>query len=142
MFTLDASESTFRTRTGPVVANRWNWDVSADGARLIDGLTVYDRAFVPLGSVVLPDPAPAATALSPDGTAVYTLARVSGAWVLRHTDVSGATGPYTADATPLAYVLPATENPRVMHVSEDGGTLFILGVEGTGAHFFHAVPLP
>jgi hypothetical protein len=140
----DASEADFRERFQATATGSQNWDVSGDGDRMLDGLDVYDRGFTKLGSLVLPDPRPADSALAPDGSAAYTLSKVGGAWVLRRTDVSAASGPYVADATPLPFVLPAGQTPYCTRVSEDGGALFIVSVDSSmnTKYFFHAVPLP
>lgn len=127
------------------VGAQCQWSVSGDGGRLVVKDAVYDRAFGFLGSVAQPDRSPAAVAVAPDGSTLYTLSRnqADTAWVVRRTAISG-TGPYTADATPLAIGIGGTESPIAMAVSEDGSALFLLTYAPTGSTgtIFRAVPLP
>ncbi|HET8539375.1 MAG TPA: IPT/TIG domain-containing protein [Anaeromyxobacter sp.] len=141
---FDSAAGVFTQRFKPAASYERSWDVSADGGRMLDGVDVYDREFVKLGSLVLPDGTPTCGAVSPDGSAVYTFGKPSTAWVLRRTDVSAAAGPYAGDAAPHAFVLPAAQNPLVTRVSEDGSTLFVVAYAVSGqvtTYFFHAVPL-
>lgn len=143
----DVADGAFQVRFKPAAWDQRTWDVSEDGGRMLDGLDVYDRHFVKLGSVVLPDPAPLNASLSPDGAAVYTISNVAEtgySWVLRRTNVSAASGPYAADASALPFVLPSTEHPLRMRVSEDGSTLFLVTFSvgsSEPTYYFRAVPL-
>ncbi len=118
--------------------------MSADGGRVVLGNAVYDRAFNFLGLVGLQgDRGMPSVALTPDGTALYTITRnaTDTAFVFRRTDL--ATAPYTADATPLSFTIGAGESVAAMAVSEDGSTLFVLTRGPTGtAGTFRAFLLP
>jgi hypothetical protein len=140
---FDSTDTAFQTRFRPSTFYPWNWDVSGDGGRMLDGLDVYDRSFTKLGTLSLAAPEPTVSAVSPDGAFVYTMQQVLGAWVLLRTSVSAAAGPYPPDLSPLPFVLPADQVPRSLRVSEDGSTLFLLAFEPTsGVYWFHAAPLP
>jgi hypothetical protein len=147
IMSFDSTDTVFQTRFRPSAVFYWNWDVSGDGGRMLDGLDVYDRSFTKLGSITLAAPAPTTSAISPDGAYVYTLQKVSNAWVLRRTGVNAAAGPYAPDDTPLPFVLASYQTPTVLRVSEDGSTLFLLAYYtplygGNPGYWFYAVPLP
>lgn len=142
----DVAEGVFRSQPISAFFGSKTWGISQDGGRLVAANTVYDRAFAYLGALTAPETWIDSLAVAQDGKKVYTLAQDAGnAWILRRTDISGAMGPYPADAAPLPFALPSDSYPLAMVVSEDGSTLFILANQSGGAapglHFF-AVPLP
>ena len=123
--------------------DRRAWSISSDGGRLLKGLSIFNHSFQKLGDIVIPEPTLLTAALSPDGTRAYTIGWVSGStFALRRTDLSAATGPYVADATPLTLDLGWGESPDQIQVSEDGSTLFLLIYKNSGGQRFVAMPLP
>lgn len=142
----DAAEGVFRSQPISAFFGAKTWGISQDGGRFVAANTVYDRTFAYLGALTAPEAWIDCLAVAQDGKKAYTLAQdAGGVWVLRRTDISGAMGPYPADAAPLPFTLPTTAYPLTMVVSEDGSTLFLLANQSGGAapglHFF-AVPLP
>jgi hypothetical protein len=145
LVTYDVADTASKARSvTQTIYGASEWTVSGDGSRLALRSAVYDRDFNFLGYVSLQgDTGTPSVALSPEGTALYTLARnpTNTAWVFRHTDLG--TTPYTADATALSFTIGAGESPVAMAVSEDGGTLFLLTRGPTGtASTFRAFSLP
>jgi hypothetical protein len=143
--TYDVADAASKVRNvTSTLAGADEWTVSGNGDRVVLGKAVYDRDFNFQGYVNLQDDLGTPTvALSPDGAALYTLARNSTdtTWVFRRTDLLST--PYTAGVTPLSFTIGASESPVAMAVSEDGSTLFLLTRGPTGtASTFRALPLP